>query len=150
MDIEVRDDDVIGSKHMCKGTIKVSALTINGGFDEWFDLQKKGKAEGKLHLRSEWFPVKTEEPVEENEKKHLKDLIKKKDTPESGEEEKEIPLAVEEELPKAVEEEIPEVKEPETIVPEVKEPETIVPEVVEPTVDEVEPDQIDKDSDDEA
>jgi hypothetical protein len=27
---------------------------LGDGFDEWFEVQHKGKQEGKIHLRSEW------------------------------------------------------------------------------------------------
>lgn len=54
IEIECRDDDVVGSKHIASGVIKVGALTLGDGFDEWFEVQHKGKPEGKIHLRSEW------------------------------------------------------------------------------------------------
>ena len=50
-DDDVGDDDFVGS-----GKTKVAALTIHGGFDEWFTIQHKGKDSGRVHLKGEWHP----------------------------------------------------------------------------------------------
>ena len=42
-------DDVIG-----EANIKLSALCANGGIDEWWAIQYKGKEAGYVHLISEW------------------------------------------------------------------------------------------------
>jgi len=44
-------DDLIG-----ESLIKISALTVNGGIDEWYDIQYKGKKSGMVRLRSKWTP----------------------------------------------------------------------------------------------
>ena len=51
MDENMGSDDTIGS-----ATVKLSALCINTGIDEWFELQYKGKKAGHIHLKSEWTP----------------------------------------------------------------------------------------------
>ncbi len=38
-------------------TVKVSSLCTNGGMDEWFQLQYKGKNSGQLHIKSVWHPT---------------------------------------------------------------------------------------------
>ena len=66
MHVEVFDqvlgkDDLIG-----ESTIKISALALNGGLDEWFDIQFKGKDAGKIHFKAEWHPsgeILAEHPV---------------------------------------------------------------------------------------
>ena len=50
-DEDVGKDDTVGS-----GTVKMSAFAINGGIDEWYDIQHKGKAAGKVHMVSKWNP----------------------------------------------------------------------------------------------
>ena len=58
LDENVTSDDVVG-----ESTIKLSALCINDGIDEWFEIQWKGKKAGDVHLSSKWKP-KGEELVE--------------------------------------------------------------------------------------
>ena len=48
---KIGKDDEIG-----KGKTKIAALAIDGGFDEWFDIEFKGEKAGRLHLKGEWFP----------------------------------------------------------------------------------------------
>ena len=45
-------DDLIGE---C--TMKLSALTVNGGLDEWFAIAFRGKASGQVHLKAVWKPA---------------------------------------------------------------------------------------------
>ena len=45
------DDDTIG-----EATIKLSACCCDGGLDEWYALQHKGKPAGHVHLKSTWEP----------------------------------------------------------------------------------------------
>ena len=35
---------------------KLSALALNGGIDEWFEIEYKGKSAGRVHFRCEWEP----------------------------------------------------------------------------------------------
>lgn len=56
MHIEVFDEDPCDSDLVGETTIKLSALAVNGGLDEWFGIQYKGKAAGDIHLRAEWHP----------------------------------------------------------------------------------------------
>ena len=48
-DEDVGADDVIG---VC--TIKLSALCVGNGLDEWFQVAHKGKQAGQVHLKSVW------------------------------------------------------------------------------------------------
>ena len=50
--LEVMDEDVTTNDHVGSTTIKLSALCSNGGIDEWFEIQHKGKVAGKVHLVS--------------------------------------------------------------------------------------------------
>ncbi len=41
--IEIYDEDVTTSDLICSTVIKISALCMNGGMDDWFECQFKGK-----------------------------------------------------------------------------------------------------------
>ena len=55
--LQVFDEDPCSSDLVGESTIKLSSLAINGGMDEWFEIQFKGKRSGAVHLRAEWFPT---------------------------------------------------------------------------------------------
>ena len=48
----ILDEDVTANDKVGETSIKLSALCANGGIDEWFEIQYKGKIAGKVHLRS--------------------------------------------------------------------------------------------------
>ena len=50
------DDDFGKDDFIGEGVTKLSALVADGGIDEWFTIQFKGKDAGKIHLRCEWTP----------------------------------------------------------------------------------------------
>lgn len=54
--IDVMDEDVTTSDEIGSATIKLSSLCMNGGMDEWFDIQFKGKKAGSVHLKGDWRP----------------------------------------------------------------------------------------------
>lgn len=56
LQIECLDEDVTSSDLIGSCTIKLSSLCLNGGMDEWFELQYKGKKSGQLHLKGVWMP----------------------------------------------------------------------------------------------
>jgi len=56
MSVEVLDEDVTSSDQVGITNIKLSSLCMNGGIDEWFDLQYKGKKSGSVHLKGDWRP----------------------------------------------------------------------------------------------
>lgn len=45
-------DELIGD-----GETKISAFCVDKHFDEWFDIEFKGKHAGKIHLKSTWEPT---------------------------------------------------------------------------------------------
>jgi hypothetical protein len=47
MDEDLDADDLIG-----EAVIKISALCVNSGIDEWFEIQYKGKPAGRVHMKS--------------------------------------------------------------------------------------------------
>ena len=51
MDENWRTDECIG-----EAVVKLSAMCCNGGLDEWYVLQHKGKPAGHVHLKSSWEP----------------------------------------------------------------------------------------------
>ena len=51
MDENVTDSDIVG-----EASVKLSALCVNGGLDEWWTITYKGKKAGSLHLRGDWKP----------------------------------------------------------------------------------------------
>lgn len=57
MKMEVFDEDPCDSDLVGECVIKLSSLAINGGLDEWFEIQFKGKKAGAVHLRAEWYPT---------------------------------------------------------------------------------------------
>lgn len=57
MQIQVFDKDVTSSDLVGETQIKLSSLCVNGGMNEWFDIQYKGKKAGTIHLKGEWTPA---------------------------------------------------------------------------------------------
>ena len=52
---EVWDEDIVADDHIGSGISKVSAFVLDGkGIDEWFAIQFKGVAAGKIHFKCEW------------------------------------------------------------------------------------------------
>jgi Ca2+-dependent lipid-binding protein len=55
--MQVFDEDVTSSDLIGETTIKLSSLCVGTGFDDWFQIQYKGKEAGTVHLISEWKPT---------------------------------------------------------------------------------------------
>ena len=55
--IQVYDEDVGSDDVVGVATIKLSALCVNNGIDEWFQVAHKGKSAGQVHLKSVWKPL---------------------------------------------------------------------------------------------
>ena len=36
-------------------------MCVNGGLDEWYELQYKGKKAGMVHIKCQWFPTMTQQ-----------------------------------------------------------------------------------------
>ena len=51
MDENVTDSDIVG-----EASVKLSALCVNGGLDDWWTITYKGKKAGSLHLKGDWKP----------------------------------------------------------------------------------------------
>ena len=64
--IGVKDEDLTKADVIGDGQLKLSALCVNGGLDEWFDIFYKGKNAGKIHLKGEWFPSTGGQPQQVN------------------------------------------------------------------------------------
>ena len=56
MTISVWDEDVTSSDKVGEAVIKLSALCMNGGIDDWFQCNYKGKSCGNIRLKSQWHP----------------------------------------------------------------------------------------------
>jgi len=56
MEVVCLDKDVTKSDTIGSANIKLSSLAVNGGLDDWFDIQYKGKKAGALHLKGVWTP----------------------------------------------------------------------------------------------
>lgn len=56
MTITVWDEDITSSDKVGDCIIKLSALCVNGGIDDWFQCNWKGKSCGAVHLKSQWHP----------------------------------------------------------------------------------------------
>ena len=57
MTLTVLDEDVTASDKVGSTQIKLSSLCVNGGLDEWFTIQHKGKSSGQVHLKGTWKPA---------------------------------------------------------------------------------------------
>ena len=58
MHLAVYDEDVTSSDKVGETNIKLSSLCVNGGLDEWYAIQYKGKQSGQVHLKGKWIPTK--------------------------------------------------------------------------------------------
>ena len=58
MNVTVWDEDITCSDKVGTTVIKISSLTANGGIDDWFPIQYKGKQSGQIHLKGVWTPTK--------------------------------------------------------------------------------------------
>ena len=56
MTLTVFDEDVGKDDKVGSNVIKLSSLCVNGGLDEWFQVQHKGKNCGSVHLKGHWTP----------------------------------------------------------------------------------------------
>ena len=54
LQIAVMDKDVTSDDKVGETQVKVQAMIINGGIDEWFEIQYKGKLAGKVHIVSKY------------------------------------------------------------------------------------------------
>ena len=59
----VSSDELIGQFRL-----KISALCVNKGVDDWWHINYKDKSCGQIHLSSHWKPHETEEAAEEAKK----------------------------------------------------------------------------------
>lgn len=66
LSIEVLDKDVTSSDLIGSVTMKLSGLCMNGGMDEWYDIQYKGKKAGAIHLKGDWTPTTATAPAHNN------------------------------------------------------------------------------------
>ena len=57
MTITVYDEDVTSSDIVGSSVIKLSAMCVNKGIDEWYQVQHQGKNCGSVHIRSHWTPA---------------------------------------------------------------------------------------------
>lgn len=57
MNITVFDEDVTSSDMVGTTVIKLSALCVTNGIDEWFPIQYRGKQSGQVHMKSTWTPT---------------------------------------------------------------------------------------------
>ena len=53
----VWDQEMVNSDLVGETTIKLTALAANGGIDEWYSIQYKGKKSGDVHIKSTWKPT---------------------------------------------------------------------------------------------
>ncbi len=60
----IYDQDAVGCDIVGETSIKLQALVMNGGIDEWFTVQHKGATIGKIHLVSSYgSPEARNEPT---------------------------------------------------------------------------------------
>ena len=56
LEYTIFDDDVGKDEKLGDGEQKLSAFTCLKDWDEWFEIEHKGKKAGKIHLRTHWEP----------------------------------------------------------------------------------------------
>ena len=56
MHIEIFDEDPCKSDLIGEANVKLSAMCINGGLDEWFEIGHRGNKAGNIHLKGQWHP----------------------------------------------------------------------------------------------
>ena len=56
MHIRVIDENVTDHEIIGEATIKLSALCVSGGIDDWWTIAYKGKKAGDIHLKGNWQP----------------------------------------------------------------------------------------------
>lgn len=71
----VKDDDKGKDDLIGDGETKLSAFACYSDWDEWFDIEHKGKRAGKVHLKSHWEPA-VKAPEEDDEFAEMQNLIK--------------------------------------------------------------------------
>ena len=57
MTIQCYDEDPGSDDLIGEATIKLSALCVNGGLDEWFQIAYRGKSSGQVHLKAQFTPA---------------------------------------------------------------------------------------------
>ena len=57
MQIKVFDKDTVNDDLIGETLIKLDALCVTDGIDNWFQIQSKAKAVGQVHLKSVWHPT---------------------------------------------------------------------------------------------
>ena len=57
MNVEVYDEDPGSDDIIGVAVIKLSALCVAGGIDEWFGIAYRGKSSGQVHLKGMFKPA---------------------------------------------------------------------------------------------
>ena len=60
LEFEAMDDDPGKDEQIGEGQTKLAAFACKEHWEEWFDIEHKGKRAGKIHLKSHWQPAKAE------------------------------------------------------------------------------------------
>ena len=56
MQIWVKDEEVCTDELIGEATVKLSALCVEGGIDDWWTITFEGKKAGMLHMKGTWHP----------------------------------------------------------------------------------------------
>ena len=62
MSLTVYDKDLTKSDMVGTTSVKLSSLCVNGGLDDWFTIQFKGKSAGQVRLKGTWKPTENQQP----------------------------------------------------------------------------------------
>ena len=71
------DEDVVKDDKIGGTTIKLAALCVGDGLDDWFQIIWKDKDAGRIHLRSVWYPACDD--LDTMADAYVSDLIDKQD-----------------------------------------------------------------------
>lgn len=61
------DQDPGKDEEIGHGDAKISAFCCQEEWDEWFEVERKGKRWGKIHLKTKWMPKESNKPKEEED-----------------------------------------------------------------------------------
>lgn len=73
------DQDPGKDEHIGDGASKLSAFCVQPEWDEWFEIEHKGKRHGKLHFKVTWEPANSQEQAQEvhgDEMGQLQEMIR--------------------------------------------------------------------------
>ena len=76
IDFDCLDQDPGKDEEIGHGSAKISAFCCQEEWDEWFEVEKKGKRWGKVHIKSTWMPKDKPEEKSNDEVSEIQNAIR--------------------------------------------------------------------------